>query len=942
MREVTPAIILIFVLAVATESFAQTGLGTLKGKIYDDQQRVIPGAKVTLVSDAIMGERTVKASGVGAYRFVNLPPGQYTIRVSANNYKKYEHSGITINSGKTTGLNITLYVGEFEDTIQIIGNEPLIDLTETGKKINISGDFHRSLPITVRSEITDVLKLIPGINQFEVPGLKLGIFSVHGTDDFEEKPNWSLDGAFAADFGLGYMNTRLNLDVIEETSIDITGVNSSNLVGRAGSIFIITKSGGNEVSGSLSLQFQPQSWNDSNVDDASPMDTRYYQVGATIGGPIIEDKLWYFGSFRYQQISEGIARTSENINNLNAIFPGFDPFRVEKKKPDLFGKISYRLNDYHDFFVSYQQEWGPETLGDPTYTESALTRWELYGYIFNSNWNWAIDDNKYLSTAMSYTYKPQRTTFEDETQTGRTYYQFAFPGSGGNLSGFTALAEDGLVQTNFHNSDKQFQIRSNLNWFLETGSGLHNVNIGAFFNPFNENVYTFQNSAAPWREELVAVNPVDLSQGFIPYKRTHRPLADVQLSTDKMKRYAGYFSDNWAVNDRLTLQFGLRFTDAQATDELSGVDYSSPWARAISPSIGFTYALSSDSKNIIRANYSRNFKNLLARVLPQSGRQQFMGGFQEWDNNLDGIFETVIQSPSGIREADIPDWSGIDLLGYSDDFSFGFSSELPKQILLNADYIFRRGGGGHLMAMNAIIENGIWLGPRVPGKQYYESQTPVNNTFNHTEFHGVDVSLSKSLSHNLQFLIGYSWADLKEKGEWGPDSPYAYLESPDSFENIAGIPHSIRFNIVYLAPWEISVGVSGQISSGRLSGAIWDLDFTNPDIFAHGAPVMFSNGVLVTNPLFTPQRLAFDNRSEGQWRGETTYNWNVRLEKSFSLQEKYSLSLAVDLFNVFNSGSRPADLRGTIRTLFPDLYGEFLDTSFQQPRAAQASLKLTF
>ena len=160
-RKVTVCIFLALMLVPLT-AFGQVGFGSMKGHIVDKAGAAIVNAKVTLMSDALMGNRTVQTGEKGAYRFVNLPPGEYTLVVEKDDYKKFEQTGIMISSGFAAGVNVTLELGAFQEVLTITGDAPLIDVDSAAQKVNITGDLQRQLPTTVRGNYSEIMRLVPG------------------------------------------------------------------------------------------------------------------------------------------------------------------------------------------------------------------------------------------------------------------------------------------------------------------------------------------------------------------------------------------------------------------------------------------------------------------------------------------------------------------------------------------------------------------------------------------------------------------------------------------------------------------------------------------------------------------------------------------------------------------------------------------------------------
>ena len=335
----------------------------------------------------MMGERTAESNEKGFYRFINLPPGVYTLTVSKTSYKQLEQKEITINAGKTSGLDITLEVGSFESVITIVGEAPLIDLETSHQKVNITGELQRALPTTVRSNFSEILRVAPGAALSDPNRPQYSYYSVGGASAYYEN-NWTIDGARMNQWEYSYMSTRVNLDAVEDVEVGLTGANATNPVGQGGTVNLTTKSGGNEFHGTGSFRYQPTSWNDNNIEGGSPSANDFTEYGFSVGGYVIKNKAWFFGTGRKTEINEGIARTPEIIAKARAVYPAFSDVPIDKNMKDLFVKGTFMPTDDHQFTFSYQEDWGYETFAGATLDATAYIDEGTVGPMYNGTWNW--------------------------------------------------------------------------------------------------------------------------------------------------------------------------------------------------------------------------------------------------------------------------------------------------------------------------------------------------------------------------------------------------------------------------------------------------------------------------------------------------------------------------------------------------------------------------
>jgi len=117
---------------------------------------------------------------------------------------------------------------------------------------------------------------------------------------------------------------------------------------------IVTKSGGNQVKGSFTSDMQPKRLNDSNIPGGTPADQTIYQYSGTVGGPVILDRLWYFGSYRYIRQTNGISRSASDLATMRIFEPDFQPFSVHNPTHQLMAKASFQAAPSDHLTFTYQ------------------------------------------------------------------------------------------------------------------------------------------------------------------------------------------------------------------------------------------------------------------------------------------------------------------------------------------------------------------------------------------------------------------------------------------------------------------------------------------------------------------------------------------------------------------------------------------------------------
>ncbi|MEK7408181.1 MAG: TonB-dependent receptor, partial [Acidobacteriota bacterium] len=294
---------LVCALAIAALPLAaQTGLGIVRGTVQDPTRASIPNAEVTLTSVATGVARATRSSEVGIYYFSAVPPGRYTLAVVVTGFKRWSGT-LTLEAGQTAVVDPTMEVGTLEATVEVTGVAPVI--TTEGMEVGDVKDALRieQLPLNGRA-ITNLFTLTPGVEGGGSPrvhGMKVG-----STD-------MVLDGISLVDrFGGGMARVQPGLDTIQEFRIETVGSNAAS--SRPATIFLVTKSGTNELHGSTFWThrnnfggLRARRRQDGNV--ASQYIRNEY--GASAGGPFIKNQMFWFVAYEgYRQRQSGFARAS--------------------------------------------------------------------------------------------------------------------------------------------------------------------------------------------------------------------------------------------------------------------------------------------------------------------------------------------------------------------------------------------------------------------------------------------------------------------------------------------------------------------------------------------------------------------------------------------------------------------------------------------------------
>ncbi|MGB9836435.1 MAG: carboxypeptidase regulatory-like domain-containing protein [Candidatus Saccharicenans sp.] len=232
--------IIALLLCFSLISFAQiTQTGTLNGTVYDQDKQPLPGVTVSLKSPALMGTMEMVTTERGHYRFPALPPGEYTVTFKLSGFKTLVREGIKVNVGVTTTLDVTLEQSAIEESITVTGQAPTVDIQRTSMTASLTKEILQSLPAA--RNLGAFFNMAPGVTSS----------TVHGSS--ERDNTYNIDGVNVTDPVTGTQAGNFGMDIMEELSIQTGGLPAEYGSVRGGVVNVVTKSGGNNFSGSASF-----------------------------------------------------------------------------------------------------------------------------------------------------------------------------------------------------------------------------------------------------------------------------------------------------------------------------------------------------------------------------------------------------------------------------------------------------------------------------------------------------------------------------------------------------------------------------------------------------------------------------------------------------------------------------------------------------------------
>jgi hypothetical protein len=419
--------------AVATSTWAQAQIttGVIQGQVEDSTGAVLPGVSVEARNVDTNFSRTLTTDGQGRYALLQLPTGDYVVTFSIAGFATLVQEGVTLRVGQALELSPQMQVAATAETITVSGT-PLIEVSRTEVSNTLNEITIETTPVLGR-KFEDLLTLTPGVSIVQGPdGDEITFFGQRGTYN-----NVSLDGGdynngfFGEQVGGQRANIDITLDAIQEFQVVGQGANAEFGRTAGGVINVITKSGTNDVHGSL-FHFQRLEELASDLSDGTKLEGFHReQSGGTIGGPLAKDKAFFFlagehinGNFSRPNLSAQLGGTpcpvsSPSIPANEALIDSnvdcqrlalIDFIRASRGQEEgqpvehpisttsLFSKLDFTLNDANNLAISYNfltSENENDTFDVPTFGNSANgTEGRLKIHVLNLNLFSAVSPTK--------------------------------------------------------------------------------------------------------------------------------------------------------------------------------------------------------------------------------------------------------------------------------------------------------------------------------------------------------------------------------------------------------------------------------------------------------------------------------------------------------------------------------------------------------------------
>jgi hypothetical protein len=889
--------------------------GAINGTVSDNTGAVVSDVAIVISGAPLMGTRTTVTNEEGLYRFPALAPGEYTLVFTRDGFKAVRQEGIHVGLGFTATVNVELQIATFHEQVIVERDSAVIDQQSTA--IATTFDAHQLANLPTARSMWAIQAVAPAVF---LPGFDLGAsatglrgpVAVYGTVGLNRP---MVEGISVS--GINPTGFTLDYGAFEEVSVG-TAAQGPEWPWPGVQMQFVSKSGGNQYRGMFYADYLNKDWQSFNIDAGQilrgaqggpalpPRETNrlssYQDVNADVGGYIKPDTLWWYSSVRNQRVS------ARQVN-----FP-VKPFQTSLTHSS--GKVTYQTTRDNKLIAfahagrNHQPNrldpFGPTGFGLFATTainesEESTTTQRALGWVWKGEWNSVIDDALFLEARVG-----QFGANRPQTPNG-TAPRFEDVGNlivaGGNRD--------------WQQNLRRNQVLGSLSYFKDGWSGNHHFKVGG--EAFRSTVTEIWRSAYPGDVLHVLRNgtPLEVYLFEAPSR-----------SETGLWTYAAYANDSWRVDDRLTVNLGVRldryrvFLPEQShppgrfnstLQTFPAVDNLIDW-NVLAPRIGLTYAIAGDGRTIAKLSHGQYWlppgSGLDFNANPNSN--QWWRRYTWSDADGSGVWE---QGEEGDLQGSR---GGVAVEGVDPGLALPFVREvaawIEHELLANTGLrtgVVWRGERQHSMPRNERQPFDAFTVPLSISDPGPDGQTETADDGTAIQGYQLRTELVDLLPVNIVRNVPdadshyWTWeitASKRFTGRWSLMAGFAHTWSRDQANGYFG--QAVRENTYPLTPNDlINAGTDGRyefrVWSARIHGTYqgpWGVAIT--PFLRHQSGQPFGR-TFVTQSNYGSVRVLAE--PIGTRRMDNITILDVRLKKDFRLGGRRRFAGFVDVFNLLNA-----------------------------------------
>ncbi len=820
-RRSVPLLLAALLLLLALPLSAQVDKGSIEAVALDQSKAPLPGVTVTVLRPDTGYQITNVTDLSGIARFLALSPGSYQVSFALEGFATIKEQKVTLLVGQTAKIAVTMQQAASE-IITVTAAAPVVDVHKTDSSTNIVPEQIESLPVPDR-DYQRLAFLAPGVERERGTYRFIGGGPVIGAGGNASQATILVDGVDYTDPALGLARTRFSQDAIREFRVVSNRFDTEVGGSAGGGLSIVTKSGTNDIHGNVFGFFRDNALRAKGALEQQKNPYSRHQLGATLGGPIVRDKVFYFASL--EQIKEKntvLFRPLGGFTNLAAdVSHPFD-------QTLLFGSSDFQFSNAQTASVRGVYE---------KYTEDNFrvggVADVLQGQTLErKNWNFTGDHNSVFGNSTSNEARAQygsRRYFEPMNNRAMAEW-FS---SGNTLQTGSNILGDLL------GSGTEWEVRDTFHHSF-TAAGSHDLKAGFSVQHVRDRsrIDTYQ-------------------QGLMIYLRDNRslPLAyaygvgssDITASTNL---YGAFIEDGWRPNANLLLNLGIRYDlDTNGNDP----NFHHPLipngrerdTNNYQPRFSFSYDVKGDGTNVLRGGVGKFTGRFLLVPMFTELQQNGITGrvtYTRVNGALLGLPAFALD-PNNPTTTGIPSKASITLLSptlkspESKQASLGYTIRMASRIFFDTEAIYSK--GTKEIAVRDVNFGGN-SNPVRPNKTWDQINMYTND--GHSMYKAVVFSLNGNVRQNDLLTASLTLASKKNiSDDFSPDLISGYPSDPANIGAEYGRARgSERYRIVVSSiihmPWTMTIAPIYEYGSGQPWTQRLGYDFNGDGKMADRAP----------------------------------------------------------------------------------------------------------
>lgn len=784
----TAVVLALAIFGLAPMAEAQNSrTGALSGVVTDDQGGALPGVTVTVTSPQLMGSRTTITNSSGEYDFGLLPPGTYKAEFVLTGLEPKTRENILISLDSTNKVNLTLSVGSFAEAITVTADSVVIDPTQTTVQQNFKKDHLKYASVgqagrTYQNVLQQAAGVAGGTNP-QVMGANLG------------QNTFLLDGINSTDPVTHTFGSNLVFDSIQEISIQTLGKDAEYGKGVGGVVNVVTKSGGNEFEGTLDARYTTEEFIEQGTKkrpngalrfDKTTQDFKTFQPAATLGGPIVRDRVWFFGS-------------AQLIDNVSQLPPsqGFPIGARTFQGWNWMGKVTATPLENQTLSFRYTGDDAEiQHASSSTFVRPEADRRQTQGgTIYNLSYD-AVITSRWLASAQ---YGQRRGGLTSEPMSGDlTTTGVTDLGTGINSVNFT----------NFQSSDRdRDEFLASTTFYFE-GAGTHALKAGTDleWNSFTSENFLTGTPPDPNMCSPQFGQPAGARCGAVIQPNRGANFRITVATITPVETYEGqarafYIQDEWRPVPQLTARVGLRYE----TIDFTTPNAETPSFDMLQPRLGIAYDLFNNANTVIHGFAGRVMDDnglTLASFLSTEGSVSSIFQFSAAQNAF--VFLTAVGGPSGnVYDRNLEPT-------YSDELTLGFTQRIFTNTSLDVTGIMRE---SHDIFEDSC-EDADCVAFELTNQPFGAEKDALK-----AEYQGAILKVESRPYSWLSGLVSYTYSESKGSVEYTQNAGADFDVCPDHCVNRFGFfsddaTHRVKASGFVKVPWDVTLGLNYLWDSG--------------------------------------------------------------------------------------------------------------------------------